>query len=270
VIVNFALLAGIKTHMRMGRKMACSAVLVLPLSLSMLGLALNSSGSAPNAPLPVEQVAKKLEERNAFRAAALAQFHGTRTYRMQYFGFPGQREAEMVVKVTYRAPDTKEFTIVSQSGSKYIVDHVLKKLLQDEQDCSKGDARRSIELNTQNYKFSFAGYEPSKDGDQYVLNVVPKTSNRFLYRGKIWVDAKDFAVTRIEAEPARSPSWWISKTKISHKYAKIDDFWLPLEDRTESSTRMGGRAILTIEYTDYKITRAAGMAALGESQPAAK
>lgn len=242
---------------------------MLPLTLCM-GMTLDSGASTATAPLAVEQVAQKLEERNAFRAAALAQFQGTRTYRMQYFGFPGQRSAEMVVKVTYRAPETKEFTIVSQSGSRYIVDHVLKRLLQDEQDCSKGEARRAIELSTQNYKFSFAGYETSKDGEQYVLNVVPKTGNRFLYRGKIWVDAKDFAVTRIEGEPARSPSWWISKTMITHKYAKIDDFWLPLEDRTESLTRMGGRAILTIEYTSYKIARASPMAVLENSQPATK
>ena len=45
----------------------------------------------------------------------------------------------------------------------------------------------------------------SADHPQYVLNVIPRTDEKFLYRGKIWVDAKDFAVTRIEAEPAKEP-----------------------------------------------------------------
>ena len=64
-----------------------------------------ASYSAPNARLPVEQVARKLEERNAQRAAALNQFSSTRVYRMQYHGFPSDRDAEMVVNVTYHAPN---------------------------------------------------------------------------------------------------------------------------------------------------------------------
>ncbi len=248
-------------------KIFWSAVL-LGLNLSPVGgaaLRAESGASSKSSPLPVEEVARKLEERNAQQFATLAQFRGTRIYRMQYFGFP-RREAEMVVRVSYRAPEAKEFTIVSQSGSTYIIDHVLKKLLHDEHECSKEQNRGTIELSTQNYNFSYAGYETTKDGAQYVLNVVPKTANKFLYRGKIWVDAKDFGVTRIEAEPARNPSFWISRTKITHRYEKIRDFWLPLEDRTESSTILGGRAMLSIEYTDYQVTRTSGIAALGTSQ----
>lgn len=227
-------------------------------------------GDSASIPLPLQTVTQRLEERNAQQTAALAQFRGTRIYRMQYYGFPSRRDAEMVVKVTYRAPDTKEFSIVSQTGSPYLIDHVLKRLLQDEQECSKARNRQSIELNIHNYNFSFAGYETTRDGAQYILNVVPRTRNKFSYRGKVWVDAKDFAVTRIEAEPASNPSFWVSKTRITHQYGKVDDFWLPSEDRTESSVRMGGRAILTIQYTDYKITRASRVAALEGSQRTSK
>lgn len=47
-----------------------------------------SSYSTPNPPLPVEQVARNLQEKNALRAAALSQFNGTRVYTMHYRGFP--------------------------------------------------------------------------------------------------------------------------------------------------------------------------------------
>jgi hypothetical protein len=90
-----------------------------------------------------------------------------------------------------------------------------------------------------------------------VLNLVPKTKNKYLYRGKIWVDAKDFAVMRIEGEPAKNPSFWIKKTEVKHRYVKVSDFWLPAENHTESVIRLGGRAVLSIEYRDYKITKAA-------------
>jgi hypothetical protein len=219
--------------------------------------AASSPYSAQNAPLPAEQVAKRLQERNAQRAAALREFNGTRIYRMQYRGFPSDRDAEMVVSVTYHAPSSKEFVVVSQSGSKLIIDRVFKKLLEGEQEAANEENRRNTALSTDNYDFTSAGYESTPEGQQYVLNLLPKTRNKYLYRGKIWVDAKDFAVVRIEGEPARNPSFWIKKTEIKHRYVKVNDFWLPAENHTESVIRLGGRAILSIEYKDYRITSAA-------------
>jgi hypothetical protein len=206
--------------------------------------------------LSLQQVVSNLEQRNAQRAAALDEFTGTRVYRMEYRGLPSDRDAEMVVNATYRAPDSKEFTVVSQSGSKFILDHVFKRLLAGEQEAANPQNRRATALSTENYDFTLAGYESTTEGGQYVLNLLPKTKNKFLYRGKIWVDAQDFAVVRIEGEPARNPSFWIKKTEVKHHYIKVNNFWLPAENHTESVIRLGGRATLTIEYRDYKIAKA--------------
>jgi hypothetical protein len=249
-------------HTRVGNQVVWG-VLLLALSLTAASQSLpqgpNSGKSfyaAQDASLPVEQVVRKLQERNAQRAAALDQFTGTRVYRMQYRGFPSDRDAEMVVNVTYHAPDAKQFSVVSQTGSKFIIDHVFNKLLEGEQEAANEENRRNTALSTDNYEFTAAGYETSPDGAQYVLNLLPRTKNKFLYRGKIWVDAKDFAVVRIEGEPAKNPSFWIKKTEVKHRYVKVNDFWLPAENHTESVIRLGGRAILSIEYRDYRITKA--------------
>ena len=230
----------------------------------------SSSYSAQNAPLPVEQVANNLQERNAQRAAALNQFSSRRVYRMQYRGFPSDRDAEMVVDVTYRAPNTKEFVVVSQTGSKFIIDHVFKKLLESEQEAANDENRQHTALNTKNYDFTLAAYEATPGGAQYVLNLLPKTKNKFLYRGKIWIDAQDFAVVRIEGEPAKNPSLFIKKTEIQHRYIKVNGFWLPAENHTESVIRLGGRAILSIEYKDYRITQAAPVPVPGNTRADSK
>jgi outer membrane lipoprotein-sorting protein len=205
--------------------------------------------------LSAAEVAKNLEERDQQRAAALQQFSSRRVYRMQYRGWPSNRDAEMVVDVTYRAPKVKEFKVVSESGSTFVIDHIFKKLMLSEQQFISDENRRETALNTQNYDFSSAGYEVTPSGREYVLNIVPKKNNKFLYRGKIWVDAGDFAVVRIEAEPVESPSIWIKKTEIEHRYMKVNDFWLPAADRTQSRIRLGGEAVLSIEYQNYRITR---------------
>ena len=209
-----------------------------------------------NVRLSLDQIVTNLEERNAERAAALQQFQGKRVYRMEYRGFPSDRDAEMVVKVSFHAPNSKDFTIESATGSKFVIDHIFTRLLEGEQEAAKGDNRRETALTRENYNFELAGYETTADGGEYVINLLPKTKNKFLYRGKIWVDAKDFAVVRIEGEPEKNPSIWIKKTDIAHKYMKVGDFWLPAENHTESFIRLGGKATLSILYQDYKIIKA--------------
>jgi len=223
--------------------------------------------STQRAPLSADQVAANLEQRNAQRAAALEQFEGKRVYRMQYRGFPSDRDAEMVVKVSYHAPSSKEFTVVSETGSKFVINHILKKLLEGEQEAAKGDNRHDTALTRANYDFELAGYEASPQGGQYVLNLLPKTKNKFLYRGKIWVDANDFAVVRIQGEPGKNPSMWIKKTDIAHRYIKVEDFWLPAENHSESLVRLGGKATLSIEYQDYKIIKASPVHAAENTRP---
>jgi hypothetical protein len=60
-------------------------------------------------------------------------------------------------------------------------------------------------------------------------------------------------VVKFEAEPAKSPSFWIARTLIHQSFAKTGDFWLPRQNRSETKVRIGGTAFLTIEYGTYQI-----------------
>jgi len=59
--------------------------------------AVHALTTVASASLTLEQVVRRLQENNAERAAALNQYEATRVYRMQYRGFPSNRDAEMVV-----------------------------------------------------------------------------------------------------------------------------------------------------------------------------
>lgn len=211
---------------------------------------------AGNSPLTMEQVVDNLVGMNLRRAQALHSYKGTRTYRVEYRSFRGIVNAEMAVDVMYVAPDTKEFTIQSSTGSKFVIDKVFKKLLEAEEDALSKDAQRSTALSRENYDFTLVGYESSASQSMYVLIVEPRTKSKFLFRGRVWVDASDFAVVRLEAEPAKSPSFWTKKSEIEQSYLKVNDFWLPERNHSISFIRLGGRAELTIEYQNYQITAA--------------
>ncbi len=213
--------------------------------------------SITTAPLSVDQVVNQLVRRDVERAQALGHSESTRVYHLSYRGFPGSRDAEMTVEATYDSPSTKTFKVVSQTGSKLIIERVFKRLLESEKEAAEPEMHARTLLNRDNYSFALIGFEPGVDssaqGGQYVLAVYPKTRSKYLYRGKVWVDGTDFAVTRIEAEPAQNPSFWTKKNDIHHEYMKVGDFWLPRRNESVSYIRLGGRATLTIEYKNYRV-----------------
>lgn len=226
------------------------------------------SPHAESAPLSTDQVVDNLVRRNQERAQALLHSEATRVYRVVYKGLPSDRVAEMTVQATYDRPSAKEFTIISQSGSKLIANRVFKKLLESEKEAARSAMSAKTQLNHDNYNFAFVGYQASNTGGQYILRVDPKVRSKYVYRGLVWIDGADFAVTRIEAEPAENPSFWTKKSRIHQEYGKVQGFWLPLKNESVSDIRLGGRATLTIEYTDYRVLDAVEPIAATQSMQA--
>jgi hypothetical protein len=230
-----------------------ATLVLLPLNR---GVADAASPAPSRPPLTASQVIEKLIENSGARAEALESYQGRRSYQLDYVGFPAKLHAEMTVDMSYQSPATKEFTVVSESGSKWIINHVFKRLLDSEREALDRENRQRTALDPQNYNFTLLPDLGDATGCRYVLAVEPKIRNKFLFRGRIWVDDRDFAVCRIEAEPAQNPSFWIKRTEIHHAYLKVGDFWLPSDNRSICSLRLGGLATLTIRYEDYKIRQA--------------
>jgi Outer membrane lipoprotein-sorting protein len=234
----------------------------LALCISVL-LASSAAGQAitpqpPVANITAKEIVAKMTENNRKRREQLKSYVGQREYHLLYTGFPGRREAGLVVEARYRAPDSKEFTVISQSGSHWLVNKVLKKLLETEKEAADPKSQASTAVTEENYHFELLGKEDVGGRPAYVLQVEPKTASKLLYRGKIWVDVADFAVSQIDAEPAKRPSIWISKTLVHHTYQKIGEFWLPAQNESTTDVRLGGHATLSIHYTDYRLVADTG------------
>ena len=211
-------------------------------------------GKGQNPPtLSGSAIVEKMMVVNARRSAELRAFEGKRWYQLDYHGLFGGRSASMEVLATYTAPDQHNFSVLSQSGSKLLLNRVLLKLLDSEKEAFKN--HKQVELSPANYEFTLVGTEKLAEGDTcYVLTVKPLKPNKFLYVGKIWVDAHDFAVVRMEGEPAKAPSFWVRDTQIDSSWEKVGGFWFIAHNHSVSHIRMGGVATLTIDYGDYQVT----------------
>src|SRR5271163_884204 len=210
-----------------------------------------------SAPLTANEVMERVTAMNELRNKALENYSSLRTYHLECHCV-SHKEAVMVVRADYHAPNKKEFTVVSESGSGTVRNRVFKKLLEAEQESMREENQQRSAINLENYTFQAVDYPKTEADAFYVLDAQPRNKNKFLFRGRIWVNAADFAITRVEGEPAQNPSWWTVKTDFKRSYQKVGDFWLPESNESETKVRILGTAVLTISYGKYQITETSG------------
>ena len=228
--------------------------IVCAFALLIAGLPAAAQQATPT-PLSADEVMQRVAAMNEVRAKALESYSSLRSYKLECHCL-SHKKADMVVRAEYHAPDKKSFTIVSEDGSGTVRSKVFKKLLEAEQEGMREENQQRSAITSENYTFQVVEYQKSEEAESYVLEAEPKTKNKFLFRGKIWVDGRDFAVTRIEGQPAVNPSWWTLRTDFKRRYQKVGDFWLPESNESETKVRVFGTADLCIEYGQYEITRA--------------
>jgi len=216
------------------------------------GIAL-ALASYPSNGMTGQTVFAKLLEHNRLREARLQQYSVTRTYQIK--SSSGKVRAETQVLMQYRAPGVKEFKVLSEGGSGIIRGRVFKPLMDSEVETAAGRSRSDSSINPANYNFEVIG-EESVDGHQcIVVQATPTRDDKYLFKGKVWIHATEFAVVRIEGQPARTPSWWIKQVDFVRRYQKIGQFWLPAQDESTSQVRVFGTYTLTVSHYSYEMQK---------------
>jgi len=198
-----------------------------------------------------DQVFAKLLEHNRIREARLRQYTTVRTYEVT--NDQGKRYAREVVRVAYQAPDHKSFQTESEEGSAMVRNMVLKRLIESESETASGRAHHDSAIKPANYEFTLLGEQDIGPYHCLLVEATPKRKDKYLFEGKIWIDAQDYAIVRIAGQPAKSLSFWITRADFVRQYQKIGEFWLPAEDETLVRLRMAGKKILTIQHRDYVV-----------------
>jgi len=223
---------------------AAASLLVITLFSATITFAQSSD------PLPsADVVVTKMMQFDAQRQAGLTGYAATR----HYVAVNKSRHAEMTVHVTCDGNGAKQFTVLGEDGAGSIRKHVFRKLLSEETEASLRGTRNNTRLTPDNYNFQLVGEEALETGLAYVLSVAPKTENKYLIDGKIWVDRNDYSIVRIEGQPARSPSFWVRSVHFVHTYQKVGPSWFASSTHTTSEIRIFGESELTIETSNYTL-----------------
>jgi hypothetical protein len=214
----------------------------------LLPMMMPETGSIPELH-SADQVVARMIARDSERQAAL---HGYTAYRRYVLeNRAHHKQAEMLVRMICREDGSKQFEVVSASGWSVARKHVFPRLLEAEIDAARPDLREHSRITPENYTFEIAGTDEVRGRLAYVISIEPKTQNKYLARGRIWVDADEYAVVRVEGQPAKNPSFWFKSVHFVHEYNKNGPFWFPVSDRSVTDARILGATEMTIEYFDY-------------------
>jgi hypothetical protein len=174
--------------------------------------------------------------------------------------------ATMEVEVHVDAAGAKTFRVLEMKAPAAIRKLVFQRMLDTETRASARAAQESTRVSPANYHFRFVETRADRGRHCFVFEATPRSDNPLLFRGLIWVDAQEHAVTRIEAAPAKRPSWWVTATRFVHEYTKVSDQWLAASNTSETDVRIFGHTRVSISYSDYELKAASAPQAQREER----
>jgi hypothetical protein len=161
----------------------------------------------------------------------------------------------MTVKTEYRKGTGKSYTILSQSGSEFIRNHVLKTVLDREKTINLPGIREASWLTSANYEMTLkqSGVVQMDGRACYALVISPRRKGTNMINGTLWVNASDGEIVRIEGSATQSPSIFTGPAQVMRQYENVNGFGMATQARAVSDSFLLGQTVVTIDYRDYQI-----------------
>jgi hypothetical protein len=258
-----------------GRLVLTGTIALVSAVTMLLGFRPRQAAQPPGA-LSTQEVVRRMVATNAARRLDLRAFTAMIHYHLESEGLSHQT-ADMDVRLAYDGLAPKSYTIISESGSTMLQDHILKPFLSDERQEAVIDFRDGSALVPGNYAFTLVAsphadmntsFKPGDEADpdnSYILALTPlKALSRFSFTGTLWINPRDFGVERLDGQPTKTNSWWVSRIDFNYQNRKFGKFWLPVNNHSVSQVRMFGHATLDITFSDYALTSIGPAALDGE------
>jgi hypothetical protein len=174
----------------------------------------------------------------------------TRDYKLFEGDNRIQAKSRVIAQITVVPPDSKNYAIENPNGS-LLGEKIVRKILDGEVAFAKDSG--STDITRENYDFRLVR-EDALDGQRcYVLELLPKRKSKNLLRGTIWVDANTYLPHRVEGEPAKTPSWWLTNVRIVVLYGYAGPMWLQTYSEATANVRIIGRSTMIWQDVKYQI-----------------
>jgi hypothetical protein len=186
------------------------------------------------------------------------------TVTEHYAVFRGKDEthpaAEMLVKTTYRKQQGKSYEIISQSGSTFWRNEVLATLLNNEKHMSLPGNVETALIDSANYEMTLdtTAREQLNGRDCLVLDINPRRTSQFLFKGKVWVDARDYSIVLLKGRASKSAFFLASAAEVTRQYEEVSGLPMATHAQATSVSSLLGQTVVKIDYTNYHVDLVTG------------
>lgn len=225
-----------------------------------VSLVLAGSGSSLLAQIPdIRTVVQGVDQSVKNRIDRIAEYTVTEHY-LVFRGKDQRPAAEMMVKTVYRRGSGKSYTILSQNGSSIWRNEVLGTLLENEKKMSQPGNVETALINSSNYKMTLdPDFRASLDGrDCLVLDIAPRRNSEYLFKGKLWVDAHDFAIVQLQGTASKSAFFLARAAEVRRQYTEVEGLPMATHAEAVSGSALLGQTVVKVDYTNYKIDLSVG------------
>ena len=215
---------------------------------ALICLAIAVSSSAQVAPPPLDIVLARMTEARAVNQSRLRPYVVTRSYVLVGKD-DDNKKSEVTAEVSFVPPNSKKYSITQTEGSG-LGERIVRRMLDGETQIVKDYG--ATDFTTANYDFRMVGEEELDGNSCYVIELSPKRRDKTLLRGNIWIDVQTYRIRRMEAEPAKSPSWWLRDVRVAFSYGDVDGMWLQTSSEFTANVRIFGRHTMTSQDVKYE------------------
>jgi hypothetical protein len=217
---------------------------------------LNLSERLPERPSDPE-IVKRIDAAVYERTNSLARYTVQEQYDI-YRNGEANPSAQMTVQAVYSYSNGKDYTLTAQSGSHLLRTVVLDKVLAEEREMAKASNRESVWVTSANYEMLPEPGLVAMSGRQcLIVDLKPRRKSPHLFTGKVWIDASDFSVLRLQGVPAQGLSIFTGQTNVMRDYARMDGFSMATHAEARAHSFLLGDTVMKIDYTAYQIKRTA-------------
>lgn len=163
--------------------------------------------------------------------------------------------AAITVKVTYRKGAGKSYQVLSRSGSGIIQKFGLQPLLDNEKEINDPAKVEQSWFTSANYDMQPSPQSKHMEDNRTCTAVVihPRRKAPNMIDGTLWIDPADGQICEADGIASQKPSIFAGATHMMRYYRIIDGYAMAAHARAESSSKLFGKTVVTIDYGDYHL-----------------
>ena len=229
----------------------------LPIALALsatIVAASHASGQSRTESPTAEAIAIAMEKARTTNRDQLRPYVVTRVYTL--FGRDeAEKKSEVTADITFAPPNVKQYTIVHSSGSSLGL-KIVRRMLDGETQIVKDFG--ATDLSSANYELRLVREEVVAGRRCFLVELLPRRNEKRLLRGMVWIDADTYLLRRVDAEPAKSPSWWLQDVRLAFFYGDVKGMWLQTSSELTTNVRVFGPHRMVSRDIRYQTADRAG------------